>query len=251
MNGKILASANNKGGAGKTTNAIEITYGLHKRGYKTLLIDLDGQRNATLALGQKGKEPTIYDVLTGKADISDAIIETPAGDLIPAGTNLDILAQVLTGTGREYALKNALEPIRRKYDFIVLDMPPAINAANTAGLAAADLLLIAAKAEAFHLEGIGGLYENLETIKRHCNNDLKIQGIVITQYKSSLGLNKAMYSNAGRIAESLKTKLYNPIRECSKVKEAQAMHRSVYEYAPRCNAVKDYEQLIDDLLKDL
>jgi len=247
---KIIASGNNKGGAGKTTNAIEITYGLHKRGYKVLLVDLDGQRNATIALGQKDANPTIYDALTGRTDIKETIISTTAGDLIPASANLDTLAQALTGDGREYTLKKALEPIAGDYDFIVLDLPPAINAASTNALAAADTLLIAAKAEAFHLEGVGALFQNVETIKRHCNNDLKIQGIIITQYRQALALNKAMYENAGRIAAQLGAKLYKPIRECTKVKEAQALHKSVYEYAPRCNAVKDYETLINDLLED-
>ena len=247
---QVIAIGNNKGGAGKTSTALELSYELHKRGYKTLLVDLDGQRNATIALDQKGASPTIFEVITGQAEGRESIIETNAGDLLPAGSKLDTLAQELTGNGKEYALKNILDPLRKKYDFIILDLPPAINAASTNALAAADLLLIASKAEAWHMEGIGAIYENADLVKTLCNPELKIQGIVITQYEKTT-LQKAMYSNAGKIAEQIGAKIYAPIRKCSKAAEAHALHKCCGEYAPKCNTTIDYIALVDDFLKDL
>lgn len=250
METEIIALGNNKGGSGKTATALELSYELHKRGYRTLLIDLDGQRNATIALNQKGASPTIFDVLTGKAEAEESIIETSAGDLIPGESKTDTLGQVLTGTGKEYALKNILEPLRKKYDFIILDLPPAINAASTNALATADILLIAAKAEAFHMEGIGTIYENADLIKRLCNPGLSVLGIVITQYEKTT-LQKAMYSNAAKIAEQIGAKIYAPIRKCSKAAEAHAMHKCCGEYAPKSTTTADYIAMTDDILKDM
>jgi len=247
---QVIAIGNNKGGSGKTTTALELSHEFHKRGFKTLLVDLDGQRNATIALDRKGASPTAFDVLTGQAETKESIIKTSAGDLIPAESKLDTLAQVLTGKGKEYAIRDMLEPLRSEYDYIILDLPPAINAASTNALAAADILLIASKAEAFHLEGIGTIYENADLIKKLCNHGLRILGIVITQYEKTT-LQKAMYSNAAKIAEQIGAKIYAPIRKCSKAAEAHAMHKCCGEYAPKCTTTIDYIALTDDILKDM
>lgn len=249
--GMIICSGNNKGGCGKTTNALGIAGGLVKKGFKTLIIDLDGQQDTTIALGMKGKEPTIYDVLMNGEDIHNCIVETSAGYLVPAAGTLDALPEIWKGNGREYTLKKVLEPIKGEYDFIILDMPPATGIISINAIVAADRLLIASRPESFDMEGIGQFARNVRSVKEKCNKDLVIQGIVITQYMSNLTIHKAMYENAGAIAKALGTRLYNPIRQCAKLKEAQALHENIYTYSPRSNAVKDYDQLVNDFLKDI
>jgi chromosome partitioning protein len=249
--GIVIASGNNKGGCGKTTNTLGLAGGLIKRGFRVLTIDLDGQQDTTIALGMKGKGPTIYDVLMNGEDIRDCIVGTSAGDLVPSAGALDALPEIWKRDRREYALREALEPIKAEYDFIILDMPPATGIISINALAAADRLLIAARPEGFDMEGIGQFIRNVETVKTRCNKDLIIQGIIITQYMSNLTIHKDMYENAGAIAKALGTKLYNPIRQCTKIKEAQAVHENLYKYSPKCNAVKDYEQVIKDFLRDI
>ena len=156
---------------------------------------------------------------------------------------------LLQDTGKEYRLKEAIAPVKRKYDYIIIDTPPALGIITTNALTASDTVIIPAQAEIHSIQGIALLSEAITAIKKYTNPALKIAGIVITRYNGRAILSKDMKENLHRTAELLKTKVFStPIRECIAVKEAQALRQDIFTYAPRSNATKDYNAVIDELL---
>ena len=246
---EIIAIVNHKGGVGKTATAQAVGAGLSRKGYKTLFIDLDSQRNLTTDVGATTDSLTSMDILTGKATAEEAIQHTEGGDIIPASELLAGADTTLTGTGKEYRLKEALESIAGQYDYIVLDTPPALNVLTINALTACNSVIIPAEASKHSLEGIGQLYNTLVAVKRYTNPELKIKGILITRYRGRAILSKDMRENLEDIASQLHTKVFStPIRECIAVAEAQASQKDIYSYSSRSNAKADYEALISEII---
>lgn len=247
---EVIAIVNRRGGAGKTVTAHAIGAGLRRKGYKVLFIDLDSQCNLTYDLGVDDAPISTYSLLTGSHNALEAIIETDQGDLLagsPALSNADI---AITGTGKEYRLKEAIEPLKPFYDFFIIDTPPALGALTVNALTAADSLIIPAQAEIHSLQGIGLLNGAIEAVRRYTNPNLKIKGILITRYNQRTILSRDMKQNLENMAAELNTKVFRrPIRENISVKEAQAMRTDIFTYAPKSNAAKDYSALIEELDK--
>lgn len=250
----IIAVVNRRGGVGKTATAHAIGAGLAQRGYKVLFVDLDSQTNLSydLAADQSRHRYSSLDLLTGAARPEQVIQNKAAWDLIPAAPALATADAVLTATGKEYRLKEALEPIKGRYGFCVVDTPPALNTLTVNALTAADGAIIPAQAEIHSLQGIGLLAETIGQVRRYCNRDLKVYGIVLTRYNGRAILSQSMKKNLNEMAQALETKVFSSsIRECISVKEAQAVQQDIFTYAPKSNAAKDYAALIDELLQDL
>lgn len=246
---KVISIVNRRGGVGKTATAHAIGAGLSHRGYKVLFIDLDSQSNLTFDTGAIASDKTSLELLQGTATATDAIQSTPSGDIIPASPNLALADMLLQDTGKEYRLKEAIAPVKRKYDYIIIDTPPALGIITTNALTASDTVIIPAQAEIHSIQGIALLSEAITAVKKYTNPALKIAGIVITRYNGRAILSKDMKENLYRTAELLKTKVFStPIRECIAVKEAQALRQDIFTYAPRSNATKDYNAVIDELL---
>ena len=246
---KVISIVNRRGGVGKTATAHAIGAGLSHRGYKVLFIDLDSQSNLTFDTGATTSDKTSLELLQGTATATDAIQSTPIGNIIPASQNLALADMLLQDTGKEYKLKEAIAPIKRKYDYIIIDTPPALGIITTNALTASDTVIIPAQAEIHSIQGIALLSEAITAVKKYTNPALKIAGIVITRYNGRAILSKDMKENLYRTAELLKTKVFStPIRECIAVKEAQALRQDIFTYAPRSNATKDYNAVIDELL---
>ena len=246
---KVISIVNRRGGVGKTATAHAIGAGLSHRGYKVLFIDLDSQSNLTFDTGATTSDKTSLELLQGTATATDAIQSTPIGNIIPASQNLALADMLLQDTGKEYKLKEAIAPIKRKYDYIIIDTPPALGIITTNALTASDTVVIPAQAEIHSIQGIALLNEAITAVKKYTNPALKIAGIVITRYNGRAILSKDMKENLHRTAELLKTKVFStPIRECIAVKEAQALRQDIFTYAPRSNATKDYNAVIDELL---
>lgn len=246
---KVISIVNRRGGVGKTATAHAIGAGLSHRGYKVLFIDLDSQSNLTFDTGATTSDKTSLELLQGTATATDAIQSTPIGNIIPASQNLALADMLLQDTGKEYKLKEAIAPIKRKYDYIIIDTPPALGIITTNALTASDTVIIPAQAEIHSIQGIALLNEAITAVKKYTNPALKIAGIVITRYNGRAILSKDMKENLYRTAELLKTKVFStPIRECIAVKEAQALRQDIFTYAPRSNATKDYNAVIDELL---
>lgn len=238
---------NRKGGVGKTATAHALGAGLSLRGYRVLFIDLDSQCNLSFDLGAKTAPLTALEVLTGSAKAEEAIQHTPGGDIIAGSPALAGADMTIEGTGKEYRLKEALEPLQ--YDFIIIDTPPALGVLTINALTASDRAIIPAQAEVYSLQGIGLLYEAIQAVKKYTNKSLIVEGVLITRYNGRAILSKDMKSNLEEIAQSLNTKVFQtPIRECISIKEAQAMQSDIFSYAPRSNASADYKALVEEIL---
>lgn len=248
--GKVIAVINQKGGVGKSTTAAALLSGLTLKGYKTLAVDLDAQSNLTFSTGAATSGKTVLSLLTGEAKAEEAIQRTESGDIIPAHKALSGADAFITETGKEYKLREALEPIKAAYDYIILDTPPALGILTVNALTAADSIIIPAQADIYSLQGIEQLAETMKPVKKYCNPALTIEGILLTRYNPRSILSKEVASLAEQLAGKLETKVFRTtIREAIAVKEAQISRQSLYSYAPKAKATEDYTRLVDELLE--
>lgn len=251
---QIIAITNQKGGVAKTTTTLAIGAGLARKGHKVLFVDLDAQTNLSYvmeadATGLTGR--TSLDVMEGRASASDAIQHTRHGDIIAASPALAGADAVLTQVGKEYRLKEALEPLAPMYDFILLDTPPALGILTVNALTACNGCIIPAQADIYSLQGISQLYNTLQTVKKYCNPSLKVLGILLTRFNSRAIISREAADMIGQAAEQMGSRLYTArIRECTAIKEAQACREDIFTYAPHSNAAADYAALIDEILTE-
>ena len=246
---ECIAVINQKGGAGKSTTSNAIGAGLFQRGYKVLFIDLDAQGNLSYSMKCENKPLSSLEVLTGTATAREATLTTPQGDIIPASPALASADTIITDTGREYRLKEALEPLKEVYDYIIIDTPPALGTLTINALTACDSVIIPAQADIYSLQGIGQLNQTIQTVKRYCNSDLTIKGIVITRYSPRAVLTRDMTDLLEDTAKQLNTKVFTSrIRECIALKEAQASQTDIFAYNPRSNAGIDYKALLEEMI---
>ena len=242
---EVVAIVNRKGGVGKTATALALGAGLIRKGKKVLFIDLDSQTNLTSGIGATASGFTALDILTGQATAPDAIQKTPQGDVIAAEEALAGAEMAITGTGKEYRLKEAIDGLQ--YDYIIIDTPAALGTLTVNALTAANSALIPVQADIDSLQGVGQLSKTIEAVKKYCNPNLRIKGILITRYNGRAILSRDMQENLQEAAQQLKTRLYStPIRECISIKEAKAQQTDIFTYAPRSNAAEDYKAFIKE-----
>lgn len=246
---EIIAISNQKGGVGKSTTANALGAGLFHKGYRVLYVDMDAQGNLSYSMGARAGAISSLEVLTGTATAREAIIKTAQGDLIPASPALASADLIIKDTGREYKLKEALEPILGDYDYIVLDTPPALGTLTINALTACNSVIIPAQADIYSLQGISQLNSTIQTVKKYCNPALSIMGIVLTRYNGRSIIRREVAEMLEQTAQSLNTKLFRAkVRECTALVEAQATKQSIYSYAPRSNATADYKALVAEIL---
>jgi len=246
----VISIANQKGGIGKSTTAQSLGAGLFLKGYKTLLIDLDPQRNISYTIGADFTKPTAYEFMTKRATAEEVIQDTPQGKVIPAGENLSNLDLELTSTGKEYKLKEALDPIKKDYDYIIIDTPPALGILTVNALTTSDSLIIPSQADIYSLQGIGQLYKTIQAVRMYCNSKLKIQGILLTKHNTRTILNRDMGELIEDTAKQLDTEVYQTfIRESVVVREAQAKKQDIFTYAPNSNPTQDYLSFIEEVIE--
>lgn len=244
--GKVTSITNRKGGTAKTCTAGALGAGLSFRGYKTLFIDMDSQANLTFDLGASSEGLSVMDVLKGTATAEEATQHTDRGDVIPGSADLATADLVIEGA---YRLRNALEPIREAYDYIIIDCPPSLGILTVNALTASDSAVITAQAEIHSLQAIGQLNETIKAVRQNTNNNLQIEGILITRYNGRAILSRDMKQNLQEAARLLNTKVFSqPIRECTAVKEAEAMQTDIFTYSKRSNASADYNAFVDEYI---
>ena len=186
--GKVIAIANQKGGVGKTTTAINLAASLSVLEKKVLIIDADPQANTTSGLNfapDNDQQRTLYEVMIGKIDIADALIQTEIAGLhmIPSHINLvGLELEMVDADNREMLLKNALAPIRDNYDYIIVDCSPSLGLITVNTLTAADSVIIPVQPEFFALEGLGKLLQTIRLVQSGVNPDLTIEGFVVTMF---------------------------------------------------------------------
>ena len=248
---EVLAIINQKGGVGKSTTAAALGAGLILKGYRVLYIDLDAQGNLTFNMGAGASALSSLEMLTGTATAEEAIRHTEQGDIIPASPALAGADNLITTTGKEYRLKEALEPLYKLYDYIVIDTPPALGILTVNALTACTGAIVPAQADAWSLQGITQLNGTIQTVKKYCNPALKVKGIVLTRFNSRAVVSRDMQELIAQTASALNTKLYKTtIRECTALKEAQAVQQDIYSYAPRSNATADYKALVAEIIEE-
>ena len=246
---KTITITNQKGGTGKTTTAAAIAACLRARGKSVLLIDLDPQCNLTYACGADPEGKTILEVLRGEISAIQAIRKSDAGDLIAASRGLSGADTFIKDTGKEYRLAEALEPIRGKYSYVIIDTPPALGILTINALTASDSVLIPAQADIFSLQGVEQLAETIRPVIKYCNPKLRIEGIVLTRYSARTILSRDVTELAEQLAAKLGTKVFSArIREAVAVRESQISRTPLPAYAPDANVTHDYEALTDELV---
>lgn len=247
---EVIAIVNKKGGVGKTTTALATAAGLAKRGFAVLAIDLDSQANFSLTAKAETDVIGAYEVLTGQEDINEAIQERPgAYDLIAADNNLTGADAAITETGKEYRLKEALQGLRKKYDYVIIDTPPNVGILTTNALTAANRIVITAQADTYSAAGLMQLSKSITAIKKYCNTLLMIDGILLTRYNPRTVLAAHLRGVFEKIAGEMETKVYETyIRENISLREAQAEKQSIFDYEQSSNGAADYDSFLNELI---
>jgi chromosome partitioning protein len=249
--GRIVAVANQKGGVGKTTTAINVSAALARRGQRVLLVDIDPQGNSTTGLGieKSAVERCMYDVLLKDATVRDALHATAVQNLtlLPATLNLaGAELELVSALSRERRLKTALEPVAADFDFIFIDCPPSLGLLTLNALTAAEALLIPIQAEYFALEGLGQLTRVIELVRAHLNPTLRIHGVVVTMFDGRTNLAKQVVDEVERHFPGLvfATRIPRNIR----VSEAPSYGAPITEFDPRSAGALAYASLAEEVL---
>lgn len=249
---KVISISNHKGGVGKTTSALNIGAGLAGLGKRVLLIDLDPQANLSQSLGLIDQPLNIYSYLKGVSNNYRSPvkpIEVIKGlDLVPSTLDLSGAEVELSGeAGREYILRELLDPLRSSYDYIIIDSPPSLGLLTINAFTASDEVFIPLQAQYLALQGLAKLIEVVEKIKKRLNKDLRVGGVFITQYDSRKVLNRDVVAT---IEQHFKDKVFKTrIRENIALAEAPAQGLDIFRYQPKSHGAEDYRSLCKEIVK--
>ncbi len=247
----VLAVVNQKGGVGKTTTAINLSAALALEGMKTLLIDCDPQANSTGGYGfpRDDERKSTYDVLTGECGLAEAALPTEieALFLVPSSKNLiGANVEMIQDEKRAFRLREALKPELAKYDFVLLDCPPALDLLTLNALVATDRLLVPMQAEYFALEGISELVHTLERVRQGFNPRLEIEGVLLTMYDDRTNLAQQVTEN---LRDFFKDKLLKTVIPRNvRLAEAPSYGKPVMLYDPKSRGAESYRDLAQELL---
>jgi chromosome partitioning protein len=249
---RVIAVVNQKGGVGKTTTALNVAASLALEGLSTLLIDCDPQANTTSGLGlpRNAERISIYDLLLGEVTAAETIVPTSIANLslIPGTRNLIGANVELVGVDRrEFRLRDAIESVRRSYDFVLLDCPPALDLLTLNALVAADRLLVPMQAEYFALEGISELISTLDAISASFNPDLGLEGVLLTMYDDRTNLSQQVREN---LQSFFGERLFGTtIPRNVRLAEAPSHGQPAVTYDPKSRGAEAYREVTRELLK--
>ena len=249
--GRTIVIANQKGGVGKTTTAVNLSACLADMGRRVLLLDIDPQGNATSGMGieKKGLETSVYEVLTGAAAAQEAILPTAVERLSLLPSSIDLAGaeiELVSLVARETVLARALEPVRQDYDFIIIDPPPSLGLLTINALSAADQVLVPIQCEFYALEGLSQLINTVMLVKKHINARLEIEGVVLTMFDSRTNLSVQVQEEvrkffAGRVHRAV-------IPRNVRLGEAPSYGLPISRYDASCVGAQAYQKLAREVL---
>ncbi len=250
--GRVIAIANQKGGVGKTTTAINLSAALGEQGKKVLVIDTDPQGNTTNGLGldKNTIENTIYELLIGNISIDEAIHKDvcPKVDIIPS--NVDLAAveiELIDAEDKEYILRDSIKDIKDKYDFTIIDCPPSLSLLTINAMTTADTVLVPIQCEYYALEGLSQLMSTVNLVKDRLNPDLELEGVVFTMFDSRTNLSLQVVEN---VKENIDEHVYKTIIPRNiRLAEAPSYGMPINQYEPKSAGSEAYKLLAKEIIK--
>ena len=247
--GIIIALANQKGGVGKTTTAINLGAGLARRGKKVLVFDFDPQANSTAGLGMRGEDGnTSYDVVMGASLPTDAVVATTTPNLwlVPAtpglaGADVELVPMM----AREFRLRRALEPLRRHFDYILIDCPPSLGLLTVNALSAADEVIVPVQCEYLALEGLSQLTSTLELVRRNLNPQLKLRGLLLTMFDGRTNFSQQV---ADEVRTHFPQTFKSVVPRSVRLSEAPSHGKTIFEYDGASRASDAYDDLAKEVI---
>lgn len=249
--GRVIAIANQKGGVGKTTTAINLSSCLASLGKKVLALDLDPQGNMTSGLGvdKDGVDYTVYDLIIGNVEISDCICKEVLENLDVLPSNIDLSAAEIELIGiddKEFIIRNAVAKVKDNYDFVIIDCPPSLSMLTINAMTTADSILVPIQCEYYALEGLSQLIHTIELVKERLHGDLEIEGVVFTMYDARTNLSLQVVEN---VKDNLNQTIYKTIIPRNiRLAEAPSYGMPINLYDPRSTGCESYMRLAEEVI---
>ena len=249
--GRIIAIANQKGGVGKTTTAINLSASLASLGKRVLALDMDPQGNMTSGLGvdKDGVEKTVYDLIIGNVGIEECICENVLEnlDVLPSNINLSAAEIELIGIdNKEYLLKEEVDKVKDRYDYIIIDYPPALSMLTINAMTTSDSVLVPIQCEYYALEGLSQLIHTIELVQERLNSTLEIEGVVFTMYDARTNLSLQVVEN---VKDNLNQTIYKTIIPRNiRLAEAPSYGMPITLYDPKSTGAESYMLLAEEVI---
>jgi chromosome partitioning protein len=249
----IIAIANQKGGVGKTTTAVNLSAALAEAGKKVLVVDMDPQGNTTAGFGieKTELEKTVYDMMIDECTAKEAVINTQYQNLDVLPSNIDLSGaeiELLDVDDKEYILKKGIASIKKKYDFIIIDCPPALSILTINALTTADSVLVPIQCEYYALEGLSLLIHTIDLVKERLNSRLYIDGVVFTMFDSRTNLSNQVVEN---VKENLTSRVYDTVIPRNvRLAEAPSFGMPIIEYDDKSAGAESYRKLAQEVIQN-